>query len=72
MMCPDHRERRYDSYAAFYADAYAQSVVESHQVGRMGASLVRSSQDAGDWSDAATPDLVVTMLENAQTEGSLT
>ncbi|HZF43782.1 MAG TPA: AraC family transcriptional regulator [Sphingomonadaceae bacterium] len=52
-------DKQYDSYATFYEDAYAPSLLESYAVGRAGAGLLISDQDAGDWSDAATPDLVI-------------
>jgi AraC family transcriptional regulator len=55
-------ERPFESHLAFYEHAYGQHIAESHTLGRRGATLMVSEQSAGDWSDAPTPDLVVTRL----------
>lgn len=51
----------YDSYQAFYRDAYGHALREVRPAGQTGAVMMSVEQDAGDWSDAATPDLVVCM-----------
>lgn len=51
----------YDSYEAFYRDAYGHALREVRPAGQTGAVMMSVEQDAGDWSDAATPDLVVCM-----------
>jgi AraC family transcriptional regulator len=71
MMDQGRRDRRYDSHAAFYADAYTSNVDAVHSVGRLGANVLSVSQDLGDWSDAPTPDLIVTKLESADVEASI-
>lgn len=57
----------YQSLLEFYFDAYGQHITESHSVGRTGAGLLSADQTAGDWSDAATPDLVVCRLVTKST-----
>jgi AraC family transcriptional regulator len=47
----------FDSYAAFHRYAYAGSIADSRDA--LGANLLISSQPAGSWSNAATPDLVI-------------
>lgn len=55
----------YKSHLAFYEDVYGQQLVETHILGRIRATLMVSEQSAGDWSDAAVPDLVITRLSTA-------
>jgi len=57
--------KAYGSQAEFYCDAYGQYVVEMQAVGRTGATVIVADQSAGDWSDAATPDLTIAMLTSA-------
>jgi AraC family transcriptional regulator len=49
----------YDSHLEFYQDVYAHAVKEVRPAGRTGAVMFFAEQDAGDWSDAATPDLII-------------
>lgn len=55
----------YASHLAFYEHAYGQHIAESHVVGGLGTSIFVAEQSAGDWSDAPTPDLVITRLATA-------
>ncbi|MFN3945245.1 MAG: helix-turn-helix domain-containing protein [Allosphingosinicella sp.] len=48
-------ELGYRSYAEFYRHTYGQSIVQTVEFAR--GALLESAQSAGDWSDAATPDL---------------
>lgn len=50
---------RYESFSDFYEDAYGNYITHRHPAGRSGATLIRAELEAGDWSDAATPDLVL-------------
>jgi AraC family transcriptional regulator len=50
----------YASHLAFYEHAYGQHIAESHTIGALGATLLVAEQSAGDWSDAPTPDLIIT------------
>jgi AraC family transcriptional regulator len=52
----------YDSHADFYQDVYAQHVTEVRPIGPTSAVMLEAKQAAGDWSDAATPDLVIGTL----------
>lgn len=58
-------DRQWESHAAFYQDVYANSIDSLRSAGTTGASLLRAEQAPGDWSDAPTPDLVVTVLTSA-------
>lgn len=49
----------FDSHAAFYRQTYDHAVVGLRTMGTLGTSLIFAEQEAGDWSDAPTPDLVV-------------
>jgi AraC family transcriptional regulator len=62
------REPQRNSFAEFYQTAYPQAVQELRTAGRIGAVMLRCQQDAGDWSDAASPNLVIpTLLSGAVT-----
>jgi AraC family transcriptional regulator len=50
----------HDSFAAFYATAYPDVLVEMSSCRALGATLVTARQPAGDFSDAPTPDLFIT------------
>lgn len=54
--------RRYDSYAAFYRDAYAPFLVDQRAAGRIGTSLLLVQQPAGAFPDAPHPDLCLQFL----------
>lgn len=56
----------YDSHPDFYADNYAEHIVEARPTGRCGAVMIAAFQHAGDWSDAPTPDLVVSKVTSAR------
>lgn len=47
------------SYAEFYRTEYGQFITLLKPAGRFRASLLEAEQPAGDWSDAATPDLII-------------
>jgi AraC family transcriptional regulator len=53
-------DKKYNSLLTFYQDKYPYSLREVRSSGRIGATLVCTEQEAGDWSDAPTPDLVIT------------
>jgi AraC family transcriptional regulator len=52
----------YPSYLAYYTDRYGHTIREARPAGRSGATMMLVEQSAGDWSDAATPDLIVSVL----------
>jgi len=64
-------ERSYESFADFYRDTYAPHVRGVHTLGRAGANLLSFEQSAGDWSDAPTPDLVISRLATAATGATM-
>jgi AraC family transcriptional regulator len=51
---------QYDSMAAFYRAAYSETLVEVSEPVALGTTLIAARQGAGDYSDAAVPDLVIT------------
>lgn len=55
-------DREWQSHADFYQDIYAASIHTLRYPGSTGASILKARQDAGDWSDAPTPDLIITVL----------
>lgn len=55
-------EQDYDSHAAFYESVYGDVVREVRPAGRTGATMLTVEQEAGDWSDAPTPDLVINFI----------
>jgi AraC family transcriptional regulator len=59
--------KRFGSFRSFYEHAYGQHIAHSHTFGGVGASLVVADQSPGDWSDAPTPDLLVSRLATAPT-----
>ena len=58
----DWRNERFESAASFYREVYDHAITSQHSIGRVGAALLETEQTRGDWSDAATPDLVVATL----------
>lgn len=52
----------HSSSGAFYRAAYAASIDAEVDLGVLGVSILVSKQHDGDWSDACTPDLVVSVL----------
>lgn len=52
----------YTSHVQFYKEVYGHALQEVRQVGRVGAAMGRSLQAAGDWSDAPTPDIVISRV----------
>ncbi|WP_051045369.1 AraC family transcriptional regulator [Tistrella mobilis] len=68
---PRFADRSYDSFGAFYRDVYGHAVSDLRRVGRVGATLVAATQQAGDWSDAPVPELVVTRLTTAPVRASM-
>lgn len=50
----------YDSMEAFYRAAYSETLVEVNRPCALGTTLIAARQGAGDYSDAAVPDLVIT------------
>jgi AraC family transcriptional regulator len=51
---------QYDSMEAFYRAAYSETLVEVSGPVALGTTLIAARQGAGDYSDAAVPDLVIT------------
>ncbi len=51
---------RFDSMEGFYRAAYAETLVDVSGPVALGATLIHARQGAGDFSDAAVPDLVIT------------
>jgi AraC family transcriptional regulator len=49
-------------FAEFYRTQYGQAITSLRPAGRVGATLLEAAQPAGDWSDAATADLVICEL----------
>jgi AraC family transcriptional regulator len=47
------------SYAEFYRTQYGQAITSLRPAGRVGATLLEAAQPAGDWSDAATAELII-------------
>jgi AraC family transcriptional regulator len=52
----------YDSFTSFYRDVYTSAIREVRTAGRSGASLFVVEQEAGDWSDAPVPDIVIAQV----------
>lgn len=61
----------YDSHFDFYRDQYSHAMRETRCAGRLGARLIKTDQEAGDWSDAPTPDLVVTLIRRSVSQAHL-
>lgn len=51
---------RFESMEGFYRAAYAETLVAVSGPAALGATLIHARQGAGDYSDAAVPDLVIT------------
>ena len=67
----DFAGQSFASHAEFYNEIYPGAVTDLHPAGRTGAVLMRTVQDSGDWSDAATPDLVITRPTTYRVSGTL-
>lgn len=52
----------YDSYGTFYEATYPEALEEMRVAGRPRAAMLKVAQSRGDWSEAATPDLVIALL----------
>lgn len=61
--------RHYASHAEFYAATYGQTIVESRKVRAASATLLFCRKGAGDFSGAATPDLVVCVQKDTRSPG---
>jgi AraC family transcriptional regulator len=61
--------KRYGSYAEFYQEVYGDVLREVRPAGRTGAVMMLSEQDSGDWSDAPSPDLVVSVIVRYSPKG---
>ena len=55
----DLQQTTFPSARAFYEATYGQALVSARDLGVAGAGILHCKQGAGDWSDAATPDLVI-------------
>lgn len=49
----------YRSYHDWYEAAYGPAIVEAKTVGRLRTTLMSVTHDAGDWSDAPVPEIVI-------------
>jgi AraC family transcriptional regulator len=56
----------YSSFAGFFHETYGHAIIDAHRAGRTGAELMRTEQGPGDWSDAAVPDLTLTMVRSGE------
>lgn len=63
--------REWNDFGRFYSDVYGQAIIETHRIGRVGATLLRTDQSEGDWSDPPTPALVVTMMTSRKASASV-
>lgn len=65
------QSRTYESLEQFYREIYAPVIQEVRPAGRLGASMIQAVQGAGDWSDAATADLVIGVPTNLHAPATL-
>lgn len=64
-------EAAFASYPDFYAQCYGHAIVAQRDARQRPASVLRCHQAAGDWSDAATPDLVICRLDSSSVHASV-
>lgn len=62
-VAPRWSDQAFGSYPEFYADVYAHAIVGQRQDRCRAVSVLQCNQAPGDWSDAATPDLVICRLD---------
>ncbi len=58
--------RRYESFMDFYRETYETSISRTHGSALADVSLIDLEQGAGDWSDAAHPELVVAQIQSPE------
>jgi AraC family transcriptional regulator len=58
--------RRYDSLADFYRETYGSSISRTHISALPDLGLLDLEQAAGDWSDAAHPELVLAQIQSPE------
>lgn len=68
-MTSERWDRQYSSYRDFYEAVYNDSIIETRDVEGADASMFYARQGAGDWSDAATPDIVVSVQRTTSSSG---
>lgn len=68
-MNDDRWPRDYSSLRDFYESTYDEAIVESRDLTTASASMLYCRQGAGDWSDAPTPDLVISLQRNTRSSG---
>jgi AraC family transcriptional regulator len=56
---PQLPSRSFERFDDFYRETYGSAVREVRHAGRLGAVMILAEQAAGDWSDAATPNLLI-------------
>lgn len=61
----------YASHLDFYRQVYSHALRDVRPAGRTGAAMFTAEQTAGDWSDAASPDLVIGLLLKGQVEATI-
>jgi AraC family transcriptional regulator len=57
---------RYDSFADFYRKTYESAISRTHASALPDVSLIDLEQGAGDWSDAAHPELVFAQIQSPE------
>jgi len=62
-------EQPFASFTDFYRSTYGESLVESRDVAVLSAGILHGQQGGGDWSDAPTPDLVISTQRTARSAG---
>jgi AraC family transcriptional regulator len=58
--------RQYGSFMEFYRETYQTSIRRTHASALPDVSLIDLEQGAGDWSDAAHPELVIAQIQSPQ------
>lgn len=58
----NRQPRQYNSFIEFYRETYQTSISRTYASALSDVSLIDLEQGAGDWSDAAHPELVVAQI----------
>lgn len=69
-MTAPRSDQSFANFTEFYRTTYGGSLVESREVAVSSAGILHCRQGAGDWSDAPTPDLVISMQRGRRSTGS--
>lgn len=65
----NHSAQTFSSFGDFYRSAYGDTIQASRSGGQIGVSQIRTRQEAGDWSDAPNPDLVIALVSHEEVCG---